>query len=369
MDSQVVVVGAGAAGLASAGELSRRGVRPVVLDQADAIGASWRSRYDRLRLNSSRWFSTLPHTAWARGTGTFPARDEVVGYLEAYATAHRLDVRFGTRLERIDRNDHGWLLRTTGGDYHAGQVIVAAGYDHTGHIPDWPGRERFAGTLIHSAAYRNALPYEDADVLVVGPGCSGMEIAYDLVTGGAGRVRLAVRTPPNMMIRSPAGPLIANTLRRFPPAWADRVADFARRHEIGDLTEYGLPLPDEGVFSRLRRLKVAPAIVDKEVVEAIVDRRIEIVAGVASLDETGVFLADGSRIEPHAVIAATGYRCGLDGVAGHLGVLDERGAPLAAPAEEAAPGLRFVGYHPLPAHLGHIGREGKRAAAAVARTA
>jgi cation diffusion facilitator CzcD-associated flavoprotein CzcO len=366
-DGRTVVIGAGPAGLASAAELRRRAVPVVVLERGDAIGTSWRGRYDRLRLNSSRWFSKLPDGPYPRGTGMFPSRDEVVGYLEGYAERHAIDVRLRTRVERIDRDGTGWIVRTSGGDVPAEHVIVAGGYDHTPFVPDWPGRERFQGPLMHAAAYRNPEPFAEADVLVIGPGCSGMEIAYDLAEGGARSVRLAVRTPPNMLVRSPLGPGIALTLMRMRPQRADRIVNFVRSKEIGDLTEFGLPVPEEGVFTRLRRLGVAPAIIDKHVIQAIKDRRIEIVAGVESVDETGVGLADGTRIEPDAVIAATGYRCGLEPMVGHLGVLDDAGVPLAVDGEAAAPGLRFVGYMPLPAQMRHSGRVATRAANAIAR--
>jgi cation diffusion facilitator CzcD-associated flavoprotein CzcO len=366
-DRQVVVVGAGPAGLASAAELGRRGVPALVIEQADAVGNSWRRRYDRLRLNSSRPFSKLPRARYARGTGIFPARDDVVRYLENYTARNRIDVRLGTRLTRIDSDSGGWLLRTSTGDVRADQVIVASGYDHTPFLPDWEGRDRFPGPLLHSAEYRNPEAFRDRDVLVVGPGCSGMEIAYDLTQGGASRVRLSVRTPPNIIVRSPVGPLFARAMLNLPPEKADRMMSRIRKKEIGDLTAYGLPEPEEGVFSRLRRLSVAPAIVDKEMIQAIRDRRIEVVAGVDALDETAVKLADGARIDPDAVIAATGYSCGLEPVAGHLGVLNERGVPRAVLGEPAAPGLRFIGYLPRPAHLGLLGAEARRAAKAIVR--
>jgi cation diffusion facilitator CzcD-associated flavoprotein CzcO len=361
-----VVIGAGPAGLASAAHLRRRGVPVVVLERGDGIGASWRGRYDRLRLNTSRWFSRLPGGSYAPGTGVFPARDEVVAYLEDYARDNDLEVRLSTRVERIDPQGAGWVVRTTAGDVTAEQVVVAAGYEHTPFVPAWPGRERFGGPLLHAADYRNPEPFRDRDVLVVGPGCSGMEIAYDLAEGGAGRVRLAVRTPPNILIRSPMGPAFALALMRVRPKRADRVVNFVRSKEVGDLTEYGLPVPEEGTFSRLRRLGVAPAIVDKVVIEAIRERRIEIVASIESLDETGADLVDGTRIEPDAVIAATGYRTGLEPMVGHLGVLDDHGTPRAFAAEAAAPGLRFVGYLHIPAQFRYGGREGRRAAKAIA---
>ena len=365
-DGRAVVVGAGPAGLASAAELERAGIRTIVFERSTAIGASWRSRYDRLRLNSSRPFSKLPRSRYARGTGMFPTRNQVVSYLEGYAKRHELDIRLGTSVERIDRDGGGWIVRTSAGDFRAAHVVVASGYAHTPYVPAWPGRESYGGRLLHSAEYRNSEPFRDRDVLVAGPGCSGMEIAYELAVEGARRVRLAVRTPPNIILRSPVGPIFARALLRAPSHRADRLMRKVREREIGDLTEYGLPVPEEGVFTRLKRLGVAPAIVDRETIEAIKERRIEIVAGVESLDETGVRLVDGALIEPDALIAATGYRSGLEPIVGHLDVLDERGVPRVLDGD-AAPGLRFVGYDPRPAQLGYLGREAKRAAKAIAR--
>jgi cation diffusion facilitator CzcD-associated flavoprotein CzcO len=361
-----VIIGAGPAGLATAAQLARRGIPTVVLERGDAVAHSWRGRYDRLRLNSSRWFSGLPGAAFGRDSGAFPARDDVVRYLEHYAERHSLDVRPRTYVERIDRDGDGFVVRTASGDVAADHVVVATGYAHSGVVPAWPGRERFRGTVIHAADYRNPTGFRDADVLVVGAGCSGMEIAYDLATGGARRVRLAVRTPPNILVRHPAGPLFARVLTKLPSAYGDAVMRFVRRRELGDLEPYGLPIPEEGVISRLRRLSVAPAIVDREWIDAIKDGRVEVVAGVSALDESGVTLSDGSRVEPDAVVAATGYSCGLESMVGHLDVLDGRGVPLVHGGEPVAPGLRFVGYRPRPAQLGYLGGEARVAARGIA---
>ncbi len=366
-DRRVIVIGAGPAGLASATALRRRGVRPLVLDRADGVASTWRSRYDRLRLNSSRPFSKLPGARFPRGTDMFPGRDDMVRYFERYAQRERVDVQHGTAVERIDRDGTGLVLGTSEGDVHASHVVVATGYSHTPHTPDWPGREAFVGRLLHSSEYRNPDDLRGADVLVAGSGCSGMEIAYDVATGGASRVRVAVRTAPNILLRDPAGPAIALLLSKLPPGIGDRLTRAARLREIGDLSAYGLPIPEEGVFSRLRRLGVAPAIVDKETIEAIRDGRIEIVPGIRSFDETGVDLDDDTRVEPDAVITATGYRTGLEPLVGHLGVLDERGVPSAPDGGPTGSGLRFVGFVPRPAQLGTLGPEARRAARGIAR--
>jgi glycine/D-amino acid oxidase-like deaminating enzyme len=361
----VMVVGAGPAGLAAAAELGRVGVPTTVLDRSDAVASSWRGRYDRLRLNTCRWSSALPGLRFRKGTPLFPSRDELIGYLEDYAERCGLDVRFGVRVDRIDSVEGGWCLTTSAGRLAARQVIVATGYQHTPRLPDWPGRERYPGRLLHSASYRNPGEFRGADVLVVGPGCSGMEIAYDLARGGARRVRLAVRTQPNIMLRESSGvpgDLPARALFKLPPRWADAVAAKVRQKSIGDLSPWGLTPPQEGIFARDRREGKTPAIVDVEVIAAIKAGEIDIVLAVESVDEAGVRLADGTMFQPDAIIAATGYTRGLNPMVGHLGVLDSRGVPRAHGGPAAAPGLRFIGYLPRPAMVGLVGHEARRAA-------
>ena len=364
----VIVIGAGPAGLAAAAGLGRLRIPAIVLEQADSAGAAWLGRYDRLRLNTCRWTSRLPGVRHPARTGLFPSRDQMVAYLQDYARRQGLQVRVRTRAERIDRHDGGWELQTSGGPLAARQVIVATGHDHTPHIPAWPGRDRYAGLVLHAAAYRNAQPFAGARVAVAGAGCSGLEIAYDLAEGGAARVWVCVRTQPNIMLRRSGGlpgDLPAIALLRLPPPVADSIALLARRLTIGDLSQHGLSPPTEGIFTRLRRQGKAPAVVDRQVIEAIRSGRIEITAGLESFGQTHLALSDGTRIGADAVIAATGYTPGLERLAGHLGVLDERGYPRRHGGTAAVPGLRFIGYLPRPGQIGHMGREARRAATAI----
>ncbi|MBV8988910.1 MAG: NAD(P)/FAD-dependent oxidoreductase [Solirubrobacterales bacterium] len=361
----VLIVGAGAAGLVAAAELGRRGIYALVLERGESVATSWRRRYDRLRLNSSRWTSHLPDARYPKTAGLFPSRDDVVAYLEDYAAGNNIEIRSGTIVERVERDDHHWTLATSAGQMTATQLIIATGHQHTPWIPAWPGREQFSGRMLHSADYRNAREFHGADVLVVGPGCSGMEIAYDLAEGGACRVRVAIRTQPNIILRQ-AGPLPgdvpATLMYRLPPHIGDRQTRLIRRLTIGDLSAQGLLPPKEGIMSRVHREGKAPAILDKPVIDAIKQRRIEIIAAVDTLDPTGVVLADRTRVEPDTVIAATGYTTGLEPLVGHLSVLDERGVPLIHGGPAAAPGLRFIGYQPRPAQIGYVGAEATRAA-------
>jgi cation diffusion facilitator CzcD-associated flavoprotein CzcO len=368
-EHQVVVVGAGPAGVAAAVALKDVGLRPLLVDAADEVASAWRARYDRLRLNTCRPYSHLPRRKFAKGTPMFPSRDQLVEHLDRHAHEDGIELRLGSHVERIDRSNGHWTLATSDGELRAPQVVVATGYEAEPLIPDWPGRDSFGGELIHSRDYRNAEPYGDRLVLVVGPGCSGMEIAHDLAEGGARKVWLAVRTPPNIVLREGPGGLpgdmIAVVLLHLPARFGDAVSRFARKQDLGDLTEYGLPVPEEGLMTRFHRTGQAPAIVDMEVIESIRARRIEIVPGVESLDESGVQLTGGSRVDPDVVVCATGYNRTLGPLVGHLGVLDDRGMPRTLAEKAPAPGLRFVGYVPRPGSIGYAGKEARRAAKAI----
>ena len=145
------------------------------------------------------------------------------------------------------------------------------------------------------------------------------------------------------------GDLPATALLRLPPRIADTQALLVRRLSVGDLRQYGLTPPAEGIFTRLRREGKAPAIVDKQIIQAIRTRRIEITASIESLDQTSLGLTGGTRIEADVLIAATGYTPGLEPLAGHLGVLDQRGLPRRHGGEAAAPACASSATSPAPA--------------------
>ena len=362
----VVIIGAGPAGLSTALSLRDRGLRPLVVDRAGEVAASWRGRYDRLKLNTGRQFSHLPGRRYPEGTPTFPSRDQVIAHFERHSREDGIDLRLGTEVTRIESGPGSWRVRTSCGDLDARHVVVATGYEHSPYIPEWDGRDRFAGEVLHSSHYRNPSPYEGKRVLVVGAGSSGMEIAHDVATGGAATTWIAVRTPPNIMLRAgPAGlpgDVIASPLYHAPARLADAISRIARRQAVGDLTEFGLPIPEEGPFSRGRRLGTAPALVDIEVIDAVKDGSIEVVPTIDVFEPDGVRLVGGRTIQPDAVICATGYRRGLEPIVGHLGVLDETGAPSVQGHRPAADGLWFIGYMSRPSLIGVVARQSRRLA-------
>jgi cation diffusion facilitator CzcD-associated flavoprotein CzcO len=199
---EVIVAGGGPAGLAVAALLRSRGFETLVLERTAAVGASWRTRYAGLRPNTQRSISALPGYRIPRCYGRYPRREDFVAYLETYAAQHRLAVRFGIALERIDRaEDEGlWQLDTSNGSLLARYVIVATGYDAAPRLPAWAVSDGFAGELIHASEYRSAVTYRGHEVLVVGAGNTGIDIAGFLIEAGAS-VSLAMRSPPNLFPR------------------------------------------------------------------------------------------------------------------------------------------------------------------------
>ncbi|MEV0575548.1 NAD(P)/FAD-dependent oxidoreductase [Streptomyces sp. NBC_01463] len=375
-DRPVYVIGGGPGGLAAAAALREQGVRAVVLEKSGDVGASWRRHYDRLHLHTTRRWSALPGLAMPRRFGRWVSRDDVVRYLEKYVEHHGLEVVTGVEVSRIDpaEDGSGWRLTATGGRELTGRaVVVATGYNHTPRIPDWPGRDTFTGELLHASAYRNPAPYAGKDVLVVGVGNTGAEIAVDLVEGGASDVRLAVRTVPHIVRRSTAGwPAQATGIlvRRLPVSLVDRAGGLMARVAVPDLAAQGLPRPDTGLYSRVK--DGAIPVQDVGLIDAVKGGRVVPVAAVESFDEDAVVLADGTRITPDAVIAATGYLRALEPLVGHLGVLDARGRPVAhgGRTPKQAPGLYFTGFtNPISGMFREMALDAQRIAKRLARTA
>ncbi|MEW2166452.1 NAD(P)/FAD-dependent oxidoreductase [Streptomyces sp. NPDC007084] len=375
-DRPVYVIGGGPGGLAAAHALRARGVRAVVLEKSDQVGASWRRHYDRLHLHTTRRLSALPGLPMPRRFGRWVSRDNVVRYLEKYAEHHQLEIVTGVEVSRVEPapGGDGWLLRATGGRELTGSaVVVATGYNHTPRVPGWPGRDTYTGELLHAGAYRNPAPYAGRDVLVVGAGNTGAEIAVDLVEGGASRVRLSVRTAPHIVRRSTAGWAAQFTgiaVRRLPVRLVDALAGPLARLSVPDLAAQGLPRPATGLYSRVK--EGAIPVQDVGLIDAVRKGRVEVVAAVEGFEDGKVVLADGDRIAPDAVIAATGYERALEGLVGHLGVLDGRGRPAVhgARTPKNAPGLYFTGFtNPISGMFRELALDAEKIAKAVDRQA
>ncbi|GAC1324652.1 MAG: NAD(P)/FAD-dependent oxidoreductase [Mycobacteriales bacterium] len=350
-----VVLGAGQAGLACAHLLQRAVVDVVVLERS-SVGASWRGHYDRLTLNTDRRLSALPGRPIPADAGRWVSRDGFVSYLEDYAAD--LPVRTGVDVTRLDPDGAGWRVRAGRRTaVRAEHVVIATGPNRVPFVPRWPGRLDLP--MIHSGNYRNPSAYAGQTVLVVGAGNSGCEIAADL--GGTSHVLLSVRTPPALFPRA-VGPVSAQ-LGAFPlPLVPTRVGDLALSTTMGlwrrGDASLGLHTPRRPV-SAARRGEVQ--VLDAGLRAAVRAGRVEVVAAVERLDGTDVRLLDGTVVRPDVVIAATGWRPGLEPLVGHLGLLDDRGYPA-----YSRDGLHWVGFGtPLTGYIHAAGYEAESVVASI----
>lgn len=361
------MVGAGPSGIAAGAAAKAIGLDVVLLEAGQALAHRWRNHYDRLYLQALRRRLSFPRRPIPRRAGRWVSRDAYTEYLEEFATDSGIAVEFGKRVDRIDPHDGKWLLTVGEEAYRARQVVVATGNERTEKTPDWPGLDSFSGQFMHSRAYRNPEPFVGKDVLVVGGGQTGAEIAVDLVRGGARRVTMAIRTTPIILPRQFSrffciqDLLYLFVLARMPVSVLDRTMLLLHRVYAGDLSAYGLAFPADGLVARISRGAGAP-ILDVGFMRELRAGDIEVVPGVDAFDGPEVVCGD-LRLDPDAVIAATGYKRDLEPLVGHLDVLDERGLPKAHAPEPTLPGLYFLGFEFSPVGLlWRMGRQSPRLA-------
>ena len=313
MDNEIIIIGAGPAGLAAAACLAQRGMQARVIEAAPDVGASWRAHYDRLHLHTIKTWSAMPGMPFPRNTPRYPSRQQMVDYLEAYARRHGIAPDFGERVLKITAAGGGWTAATASGkSYDARHMVVATGANRCPRMPDIEGRQLFAGAVLHSQSYRNARPFAGQRVLVVGLGNSGAEIALDLAQQGAS-VALSVRSPQNIVYRDVLGVavhLTALLLSHLPAGWGDAVSVALRDMTVGDLRRWGIRTSAMGPMRQVRETGRAP-LIDTGTVAAIKRGEIAVHPGITRFLPHGVAFADGSEKAFDAVIFATGYQAQL----------------------------------------------------------
>lgn len=316
MDADLIVIGAGQAGLAAAHAAQRAGNDPIVLDSGDRLGGSWPLYYDSLRLFSPARFSALPWRAFPGDPDRYPRRDEVVEYLSACAADLAADIRLGQKVVSVAREPGGeFRVRGEGGtELRARGVIAASGSFGSPHRPSLPGLGSFAGQVLHASEYRSPASVRGERVVVVGGGNSAVQIAVELARSA--RVTLATRSPLRWIGQRPLG--------RDLHWWLTRTGLDAA--PLGRWLNAAAPVVDDGAY----RAALAAGRPDHR---PLFDR----------LDGDEVVWGGGEREPVDALILATGYRPHLPYLAG-TGALDDEGLPIhRAGVSTTVPGLGFLG--------------------------
>ena len=312
----VVVIGGSQAGLTIGYHLAQRGLRFVILDAGPEVGQAWRSRWDSLTLFTPAQYSGLPGKAFPLPKNTYPSKDDVVAYLQSYASAFDLPVRLNAKVTSLTQRDGGYVVATADEEFMTSEVVVATGPFHVPFVPPVAGDLDEAVFQTHSGDYRNPaqLP-QGGHVLVVGGGNSGFQIAEELAA--TRRVDLAVgKRVPSLPQR-----LLGKDL-----FWWLSGIGFMK---ISTDSRLGRKLAKRDVLigSSPRRLRHSGVTLRKRLTRAKGRRAV---------------FEDGSEVDIDAIVWATGYRSDFSWIDIPT-IKDESGGIIHRRGVTGASGLFFIG--------------------------
>lgn len=346
--SDVLIIGAGPAGLAVAGRLRKAGIDFRIVDKASDIASSWRGHYDRLHLHTVKQLSHLPHQEFPSSYPTYVPREDLVLYFEEYSRKFNIKPDLNLEVNSLKREDEYWKVEFSDGSSDvAKHVVIATGVNHVPNIPHWSGEDSFQGTIIHSKKYKNPGPFVGKKVLVVGMGNTGAEIGLDLAEAHVD-TSISVRSPVVVVPRDVMGnpvQLTAKKLERLPFKLGDVIGEYVRKLTIGDLSKYGVPMSDTKPTELLRKFGKTP-VIDLGTVRMIKEGKIKVFPGISRFNNHSIVFTDNSEEKFDSVILATGYHPNLRKFVPQIDLeLDENGFPKNAvsnvPQHE---GLYFVGF-------------------------
>jgi putative flavoprotein involved in K+ transport len=347
----VIIIGGGQAGLSVGHHLAKRGLRFVILDAEQRVGDVWRRRWDSLRLFTPARFDGLDGMPFPAAPNYFPTKDEMADYLESYAARFALPVESGARVDRLTRRDGRYVVQAGPRTFEADQVVVAMASYQRRVLPAFAAELARDVVQLHAAEYRSPAQLPEGDVLIVGAGNSGTEIALDLAARGH-RVSVSGRDVGEVPFRLNGRPA------RLGLAWLVLRLLFHRvltiRTPMGRKFRSGV----HGKGTPLIRAR------SPELAAAGVQR----VPRVAGVRDGKPVLEDGRTLDVTGVVWCTGFHPGLSWI--DLPIFDGHGEPRhEGGVIPDQPGLYFVGLHFLYAMsstmIHGVGRDAARIAGAV----
>ncbi len=348
MDTEILVIGAGPAGLASAKTLADAGHRVAIIDKAGSVGASWRSHYERLHLHTVKSLSAMPGVPFAAHLPQYVPRQGMVDYLQDYAERSAIAPHFGAEAKTIVPGEGGGWVTTTldGRTFRSRSVVVTTGANNIPFLPKIDGDDVFAGRILHSRDYRSGAAFAGRRVLVVGMGNTGAELALDLAEHGA-TVALSVRSPVNIVHRDVLGRPTQKTamaLARLPQPIGDWLAARLCDITVGDLGRLGLVRSKVSPMRQLRE-DGHTAVIDVGTLARLRSGEITAYPGIAALTATSARFVDGRTVEVDTIVLATGYRAGIEAMFPASTVpVDATGLPTQLAGDGALAGIYFVGF-------------------------
>ncbi|GAV79365.1 FMO-like domain-containing protein [Cephalotus follicularis] len=313
-EAMVVIVGAGPAGLATSACLNRLSITNVVLERDDCYASLWKKRvYERLSLHIPKQYCGLPHMPYPSDAPTFIPKNGFISYLDNYVSHFKINPKYQRSVESAyyDENTGKWRVMAKNMALNVDEVyvgrflVVASGTNSEAIIPEVPGLDSFRGEFMHSSKYVNGKKWKGKEVLVVGCGNSGMEIAYDLHNWGV-KTSIVARSPVHVVSR-PIVCLGLFLLNYFRISVVDSIIMLLTKLRFGDTSIHGIKMPKYGPFY-LKRMTGRTPTIDVGTMDKIKAGEIKVLPSIRRINGDKVVFSNEEVKQFDAIIFATGYR-------------------------------------------------------------
>ncbi len=359
-----IIVGAGPSGLAIAGRLRKLKIPFLILEKANEAGITWRNHYDRLHLHTDKKHSELPHFPFPDDYPTFVPKQKYIDYLDAFIKYFDLQPLYNQEVTKISKVGNVWKVKTKTDEFDAENVIISTGYNRVPTVPVFKNQSIYKGEIIHSYLYKNGESFKNKNVLVVGYGNSGAEIALDLYENGA-KTYVSIRNPVNIVKREFLGRStqgLAIFLIQFGDTFYDFISNIFKKLSTGAMAGTGIPISNLAPSEQLRTLSKTP-VIDVGTLAEIKAKNIMVLPDIQEFKQDSVVFVDGQNLKFDAVILATGYKAQLQGIIENIApLLNERGYPTKMWSDDLNyKGLYFLGFNlPLTGILRDINISSKK---------
>ncbi|KAG2697273.1 hypothetical protein I3843_07G098100 [Carya illinoinensis] len=341
----VIIVGAGPSGLATAACLTTQSIPYLLLEREDCFASLWQKySYDRLHLHLRKQFCQLPHMSFPASFPTYVPKTLFVQYLDDYVSRFKINPLYQRNVVSAEYDDISkrWRVKATNinikasscsGDddrveeYTARFLVVATGEATDPYTPDQiEGLDKFTGEVLHSTQFKSGKDFQNKNVLVVGSGNSGLEIAVDLVNHGA-KTSIVVRSPVHFLSREMVF-LALVLLKHFEVGLVDSMMVMLSKLVYGDLSKYGIRRPEEGPFYMKAKCGKYPAI-DVGAYKKIKSGEIQVLtAEIASTSGNNIQFKNGSSHTFDTIVFCTGFKRSTNSwLKGDDYLLSEEGLP------------------------------------------
>ncbi|GAB2214496.1 hypothetical protein Drorol1_Dr00018847 [Drosera rotundifolia] len=307
---QVIIIGASLSGLATAACLHRLSIPYLILEREDCSASLWRNKaYDRLHLHLPKHICNLPHYPMPDHYPKYVPKDDFVRYLDDYVACFGISPLYRRCVERAEYDNvaREWVVRVKNGEEYKGRfLVVAVGENTDPFIPTIEGLDTFRGKVVHSTEFTSGKEFHNKNVLVIGCGNSGMEIALDLANHGA-NTSIVVRSPIHVLTREII--YFGLKLLKFsiPLKAVDMLLVMLSKLAFGDLAKYGICRPREGPFEMLREYRKYP-VIDVGAIDKIKSRDIQVLPAVTVVRLNDISCDNGRSYNSFdAIVLATGF--------------------------------------------------------------